>query len=32
MIDEIMETLWNDREFREFFMRKVRETGAKISV
>jgi len=25
IIDEIMETLWNDKEFREFFMRKIRE-------
>ncbi len=32
MIDEIMETLWNDREFRDFFMRKIRETRAKISI
>ncbi len=25
IIDQIMETLWNDREFREFFLKKVRE-------
>ena len=25
IMDQIMETLWNDREFREFFMKKVRE-------
>ncbi len=25
IVDQIMETLWNDREFREFFMKKIRE-------
>jgi len=25
IMDQIMETLWNDREFREFFMKKIRE-------
>ena len=25
IMNQIMETLWNDREFREFFLKKVRE-------
>ena len=25
IMNEIIETLWNDREFREFFMKKIRE-------
>jgi site-specific recombinase XerD len=30
MIDVVIETLWNDREFREIFMKKVREVKALI--
>jgi len=25
IMNQIMETLWNDREFREFFLKKVRQ-------
>ena len=30
VIDAVIETLWNDREFREIFMKKVREAKALI--